>query len=689
MISRRGVLIAGGVVAGASLLPGATYAYVPPTTRQRIDLNSGWRFLRSDSPGAQDPAFNDSSWSQMSVPHTWNAIDGQDGGNNYYRGIGWYRRHWTAPASLAGRKLWLQFAGVNQTADVWINGTYLGQHKGGYARFRFDATAAIKVGQDNIIAVKVNNADDSGVPPLSADYTFFGGIYRNVSLWSTDPVSVRMLDFAGPGIYVRQRSVTAGSATVDVTAKGWNNGGAARTVTVRSVITDATGAIVADATSAPQSISAATGFQVTHTQTIANPRRWQGKADPYLYNANVEITSNGVVVDTITERIGLRSFTLDASTGFFLNGQHVQLRGVNRHQDRLSRGWAIGDPEHTQDFDLMDEMGVNALRTAHYQQDQKVYNLADERGYVVWAEIPLVNGITNSAAFTSNAQQQLRELIRQNYNHPAIVFWGIGNEQANDDAATNSLLDSLAGIVAAEDPERVSTYAHNGPITSGLVNHTAAAGYNRYHGWYYGSYTDFGGFVDNLHSTQPARLIAISEYGAGASVTTHQENPPKPVTTSTFHPEEYQAILHEATWAQIAARPFLWGTFVWNMFDFASDGRAEGDTNGRNDKGLVTYDRVTRKDAFFWYKANWTSAPFVYVTSRRWTQRTAAATTVKVYAIADSVTLTLNGVSLGSQTSSDHIYRWNVTLAPGSNVVTATGSHGASTFTDSVTWTLQ
>jgi len=697
-LSRRTAVIVAtclaSVVAGLVMLPSIAQAatYTPPPLRQRVDLNASWRFLKADASGAQNPGFDDSAWSAVSVPHTWNAQDGQDGGDNYYRGIGWYRRHYTPPSTFAGKKLWLQFAGANTVTDVWINGTYLGQHKGGYARFRFDATAALKLGVDNVIAVKVSNAPDPDVPPLSADFTFFGGIYRNVSLTVTDPLSVRMLDNAGPGLYLRQRSVSSTSATVDLTTKLWNNGGTARSVAVHAVVTDAVNNVVADTTTTPQSLAAGTGLQTVQTVTIANPHRWQGKADPYLYKANVEIRDavTGTVTDVVTERLGLRSVTIDASNGLFLNGTHLSLHGVNRHQDNLNRGWAIGDADHTRDFDLMDEMGVNALRTAHYQQDQKVYNLADERGYLVWAEIPLVNNVTDSSAFRANAAQQLREMIRQNYNHPSIAFWGIGNEQRNDDTVTNSTLDTLAGIVNTEDADRFSTYAHNGSITSGLVNHTEVDGYNRYHGWYYGSYNDFGGFFDNLHSTQPSRLIAVSEYGAGASIIQHQENPPKPTPDSDWHPEEYQALLHEATWAQIQARPYLWGTFVWNMFDFASDKRSEGDTYGRNDKGLVTYDRLTKKDAFYWYKANWTTTPFVYITSRRWTDRTNAVTTIKVYGNVDSVVLTLNGVALGpAKTSSNHIYSWpSVTLAPGANTVVATGTRAGTTYTDTVTWTL-
>jgi beta-galactosidase len=689
LVASMVMVVTGSVVA----VPAAQAAtFTPPASRQRIDLNTGWRFLRADVSGAQNPGFDDSAWAPVTVPHTWNARDGEDGGNNYYRGAGWYRRHYTPPTSFAGKKLWLQFAGADTVTDVWINGTYLGQHKGGYARFRFDATAALALGGDNVIAVRVSNAPDPDVAPLSADFTFFGGIYRNVSLWVTDPLSVRMLDNAGPGVYLRQRTVSATSATVDVTTKFWNNGASTRSVAVRTVITDATDTVVADTTTTPASVGAGAGSQVVQTVTIANPRRWQGRTDPYLYKANVEVVdaATGAVTDAVTERLGLRSVSVDPNTGLFLNGQHLSLHGVNRHQDYLDRGWALADADHTRDFDLMDEMGVNALRTAHYQQDQKVYNLADERGYLVWVEIPLVNAITDSAGFRSNIAQQLRELIRQNYNHPSIAFWGIGNEQRTDDTATNSLLDTLAGIVNAEDPDRFSTYAHNGSITSGLNNHTEVIGYNRYHGWYYGSYNDVGGFLDNLHSTFPNRRIALSEYGAGASVNQHAENPPKPTPDSDWHPEEYQALLHEATWQQIQARPYLWGTFVWNMFDFASDGRSEGDTHGRNDKGLVTYDRATRKDAFYWYKANWTTTPFVYITSRRWTSRTVAATTIKVYATADSVRLTLNGVPVGgAQTSTNHIYTWPVTLSPGSNTVAVTGTRGGTTFTDNVTWVLQ
>lgn len=685
-------VLGGGLVV---LAPSAAYAatYTPPALRQRVDLNSGWRFNRADVAGAQAPGFDDSGWGAVTVPHTWNGLDGQDGGSNYYRGVGWYRRHYTPPAGLAGKKLWLQFAGASLVTDVWVNGTHLGQHRGGFARFRFDATAVLVPGQDAVIAVKVSNARVTDVAPLAGDFTVQGGIYRNVSLHVTDPLGVQLLDNAGPGVYLRQRSVTATAATVDVTTKLRNDGSEARDVAVRTVVTDATGTVVADTTAPARNIAGGATANVVQTVTVTNPRRWQGKADPYRYRAHVEVhdATAGRVTDVVSEPLGLRSVHVDPNTGFFLNGTRVALHGVNKHQDVLNRGWAITDAQHVQDFNLMDEMGTNALRAAHYQHDQKTYDLADERGYLVWTEVPLVNHNTDSEAFRSNLAQQMRELIRQNYNHPSIVFWGIGNEQSSDNAATNTALDLLADLVNAEDPDRFSAYAHNRSDTSPVINHAQLTGFNHYFGWYYGTYHDFGPWADNLHRTQPTRRIGMSEYGAGGSIVQHEQDPVPPGPYARWHPEEYQSAFHEVYWKAIEARPYLWGSFVWAMFDFAVDNRNEGDTAGRNDKGLVTYDRATRKDAFYWYKANWTSTPFVHITSRRHTDRTAATTTVKAYGSVDNAVLRVNGVQVGAaRTSTDHVYSWpDVTLAPGANTVTVTGVRDGTTYTDTVTWTLR
>ena len=680
------------VVAAATLTvaaePAQAAVYTPPASRLRADLNTGWKFNRADVANAQATTFNDAAWQTVNTPHTWNATDASNGGGNYYRGVGWYRRHYTVPAAYAGKQLYLQFAGANQVADVWVNGTLLGTHRGGYARFRFNATAALRVGLDNVIAVKVTNAHDGNIAPLTADFSFDGGIYRNVSLYAVDPVQMRMLDFAGPGVYLRQRSVTSASATVDVTAKLFNNLDTARTTSVRAVVTDATGTVVADQTRTGVAIAAHAGVDVLQTITVANPHRWDGVADPYLYSATVELrdTAANRITDVVTEPLGLRSFGINANSGFTLNGHYLDLHGVNLHQDRAGVGWAETDAQHIQDFDLISEIGATAVRLAHYQHDQKDYSLADERGMVVWAEIPLVDATTNTTAFADNARQQMQELIRQNYNHPSIVFWGIGNEQRVDNAATNNLLTSLNNLVNTEDPDRLSTYATCCVSDTGAVaTHAETIGYNKYFGWYNGTAGGLGGNLDGLHGSLPGRPIAVSEYGAGANITQHELNPAQPSTTGPWHPEEYQSLLHESSWKQMQARPYVWGKFVWNMFDFASDTRNEGSQPGINDKGLVTRDRAIRKDAFYWYKVNWNTAPTVYVTSRRWTQRTAAGTAVKVYSNAGSVTLTLNGTSLGARSSTDRIFTWTgVTLRPGANTVTAT----AGATTDSVTWTL-
>ncbi|MFC8453444.1 glycoside hydrolase family 2 protein [Kitasatospora sp. NPDC057223] len=697
--SRRQVLgtLAGGALAtfvagnaaAAAAPSAAAQTYTPPASRTWLSLNSGWRFHRGDVAGAQAPAFEDSAWSALSVPHTWNAQDGADGGGTYYRGVGWYRRRVTVPEDLAGKMLFLQFAGANQVADVWIDGAHLGRHQGGYSRFRFGATANLQPGRESVLAVKVTNANNPDIAPLSGDYTFQGGLYRNVSLYAVDKLALRMLDHAGPGVYLRQRSVTAASATVDVRATVFNNNSTSRSLVVRAVVTDASGTIVADRSSAPQTIGANSGADVVQTLTVADPRRWDGVADPYQYRATVEIRDAAVgrVTDVVTEPLGLRSFGFDPTGAFTLNGRRLGLRGVNLHQDRAGAGWAESDADHAQDFALIGELGANAVRMAHYQHDQKDYNLADAAGLVVWAEVPLVNGTTNSAAFTASTQTQLRELIRQNFNHPSIVFWGIGNEQRSDDTPTNNLLASLAALVRSEDPDRISAYANNLGNDAKVAGHADTTAYNKYYGWYGGSYNDLGGWADSLHKAQPARTFALSEYGAGANTTQHALNPSG--YQSGFHPEEYQALLHEASWKQLAARPFVWGSFVWNMFDFASDGRNEGGQSGINDKGLVTRDRSTRKDSFYWYKANWSPEPTLYITSRRWTSRIDAATEVKVYSNAAEVTAVLNGASLGARSSSDRIFRWTgVKLRQGANTLTVTASIAGATHTDTVTWTL-
>jgi beta-galactosidase len=670
---------------------GAAGAYVPPSsTRTDTVIDSGWKHLRSDASGASATGFNDSAWSSISLPHTWNAMDGQDGGNNYYRGIGWYRRHYTPPASAAGKRIFLQFDGANIVANVWVNGTMVGTHRGGFARFRFDVTATMTPGSDNVIAVQVSNAAVADVAPTSADFTFFGGLYRDVHVLITDPVHVDALDFASPGVYISATNVSATNAMLASNVRVRNDQTATAAVSVDTVVVRADGTVAARL-SAGGNLSAGASALLAANAAFPNPHLWNGIADPYVYTVYAEIRVGGAVTDVVSVPFGFRFYSVDAAQGFSLNGQYLDLHGVNRHQDRLNMGWAITDAQHDEDMALIRELGATFVRLSHYEHAEHFHDLADRAGIVLWAEIPLVNENANTTAFINNAVQQMTELIRQNFNHPSVLFWGIGNEQRSDDTTTNNLLTALNTLVHQEDPGRLSTYAQCCTSdTGGLPAHTDVVGYNEYFGWYdaFGSADQFGAWADKLHAAKPTWKIGISEYGAGAGITQHADNPTAPDPYGTPHPEEWQNLVHESHWKQMKTRRYLWAKTIWNMFDFAVDSRNEGDTPGRNDKGLVTYDRKTRKDAFYWYKANWTTTPFVYVTSRRFTPRTTATVTVKVYSNMDSVALQVNGATIGTATSTDHIFQWtNVALKTGTNTVVATGTSGAMTATDTVTWT--
>ncbi len=661
----------------------------PPAARSSRLLPTEWRFTLQDVASAQDPALDDGSWQEVRVPHTWNALDGQDGGGDYVRGVGWYRRHFSAPAKLEGRRFYLQFDAANQVAQVWVNGQALGEHRGGYSTFRFDATEALRTG-DNVLAVRVNNAHDDNIPPLRADYTFFGGLYRPVHFLDVSEVHVDLDDFGASGVYLDAQLGENGTATVAARVGITNASALPASVDAEVVLTEASGQEVARERSTVEIASGDTAVARLELP-VATPRLWNGLSDPHVYTARVELREGGELLDTVQQPFGIRSFRVSAEQGFFLNGEYLDLHGVNRHQDRLDLGWAIGAEHHDEDMALIREIGATSVRLAHYQQAQEFYDRCDREGLVVWAEIPLVDEITDSQAFDDNTRQQMIELIRQSYNHPSIALWGIGNEQRADDEATNRLLASLAELTRQEDPTRLSAYAHCcNPENSALTQHTDTIGYNSYWGWYMGRVSSVGRWADAVHDQSPSRPIALSEYGAGASLVQHEDNPSQPITTGPFHPEEYQTNLHEGTWLQLAERPFIWGKYVWNMFDFASDGRSEGDAEGRNDKGLVTYDRQIRKDAFFWYKANWSDQPVLHITSRRFEPRLTPTIDVKVYSNLTQVQLSVNGQPVVGESPARHVYLFaDVPLRMGQNEVRASALSGESPVTDTVTWTRQ
>lgn len=705
------------------------------TGRTEINLNTGWRFNFGETSGAEAAEFDDTNWSRIDIPHTWNALDGQDGAKakpamsagmrgDYARGSGWYRRTIRPAANGAGRRTYLQFDGANCRTDVFLNGRLVGTHLGGYARFRFDLTDVLRRDADNLLAVRVNN-ELNGIAPQSGDFTFFGGIYRDVSLLVTDGVQVETMDYASPGVYLKQSAVTSEKAEIEARVKVVNHEAVPAEILVRVVVADAAGKPVQEA-QAPVTLAAGARADVTLPIVILSPRLWTGRADPYLYSARVEVSTEGTLRDTVEQPLGLRSFRVDPQQGFFLNGKYLDLHGVSRHQDRSDKGWAVSAEDEREDMGLIAEMGCTAIRVAHYQQSPLWFRLADEQGMVLWAEVPFVNEAAPTEVFFNNLLDQLRELIRQNYNHPSICFWGIGNETFDlgtdvvDGMVRNGpiqerQLQALNALAHVEDTTRLTTYAsyHSekdfdfprpGKAAKIVAEpqrwYTDVTAFNKYYGWYYGEPEHAGDFFDSLHSRHPEQCIGGSEYGAGGCVTQHAAtNYGGPgykrlgmesfrlQSMGKFHPEELQSYFHERAWPVLKARPYLWAKFIWNMFDFASDSRNEGDHPGRNDKGLVTFDRKIRKDAFYFYKANWSADPVLYIASRRFTERTEATTVVKIYSNASEVELFVNGQSLGRKTGSQGIFLWNeMKLKEGENDIRASAMISGVQRTDNCTW---
>lgn len=703
--------------------------------RTEVSLNDGWRFHLGGEPKCETSGFDDSGWSSIDVPHTWNARDGQDGAKgktpmsggmrgDYARGDGWYRRTIKPSADWVGRRIYLQFDGANNRADVFMNGRLIGTHLGGYARFRFDLTEALQRDADNILAVRVNN-ELNGIAPQSGDYTFFGGIYRDVSLVVTDAVQIETMDYASPGVYLRQNSVTAEKAEVATLVKVANHETNSAEVAVHVAVVDAAGKVVEEARTSV-SLAAGERAEVNLPVAIASPRLWNGRADPYLYTARVEVSTAGVVRDAVEQPLGLRFFRVDPQQGFFLNGKYLDLHGVSRHQCRLDKGWAISPNDEREDMALIAEMGCTAIRVAHYQQSPLWFRLADEQGMVLWAEVPFVNEAVPTERFFNNLLDQLRELIRQNYNHPAICFWGVGNEtfdlgmeiidgMVKNGPVQERQLQALHALARVEDPTRLTTYAsyHSEkdfdfprPGKPAKIAaepqrwYTDVTAFNKYYGWYYGEPEHFADFFDSLHARHPNVSIGVSEYGAGGGITQHDgTNFGGPgykrlpmegfrlQSMGKFHPEELQCYFHEQAWRVLGARPYLWSKFIWNMFDFASDSRNEGDAPGRNDKGLVTFDRKVRKDAFYFYKANWSAEPVLHIASRRFTERKQAETLIKVYSNAAQVELTVNGRLQGKRSGTNGVFVWeSVTLDDGTNEVRAEAMIGDTARSDVCTW---
>ncbi|MFL6697157.1 MAG: glycoside hydrolase family 2 TIM barrel-domain containing protein [Vitreoscilla sp.] len=680
----RGAVLA---AAAALLALSATSAWAAPLQTRHIErLDERWHFLREESPAASGEDFDDSAWATVTLPHTWNASDGEAGGD-YYRGPGWYRRELQLPPSLGTLERYLQFDGAALVTDVWINGHRAGHHEGGYGAFRLDVSDWLRPGR-NVITVRVDNSPSSRVAPLGGDFTVFGGLYRGVQLIAVGPAHIDLLDDGGPGVYVTADEVSQGGARLTIQTRLTNSGKLPRALRLRWILRDAQHRVVQRRLTRVDAAPASTRL-IEQALSVPRPHLWQGVDDPYLYHLSVEVLDGGKAVDGLTVPVGIREFSIDPGRGLLLNGHPYAVHGVNLfHSGRPGQGLAVSEAQVDEDFRILSELGVTGLRLVHFQHPQRAYDDADRLGFVLWTEIPLNSAMDDSDAFRANLTQQLRELVKQNYNHPAVFVWGLGNEIYKSNPASHDLLAQLHRAAKELDPHRLTSYAHCCAADDDpLARQTDVIAFNRYYGWYDGEVTDIGPWADRVHAAQPLRAMGVSEYGAGASVLQQQDPPLRPVPASHWHPEQYQALFHEAYWRQLSVRPWLWATFVWVGFDLPSAGRDEGDRRGFNDKGLVTYDRRTRKDAWYWYQANWSRAPMVHLAGRRAAPRSGTRTQVKVYANVDHVTLQIDDTTLGTQPVTDHVATWQVLeLPPGVHRLTATGDGKV---TDSIEWTVE
>lgn len=636
--------------------------------RQDILLNNDWNFRFSHQVQKGTEV-------RVDLPHTWNAQDALSGKIDYKRGIGNYEKNLFIRPEWKGKRLFIRFEGVNNIADVFINRRHIGEHRGGYGAFIFEITGKVEYGKENSILVRVNNGEQLDIMPLVGDFNFYGGIYRDVHLLITDETCISPLDYASPGVRLIQDSVSHRYAKVRAIVDLSNGSSGNQEVELNVRLLD--GQRVVKEGTKNVNLSGNEVMQQELTFEIDQPHLWNGRQDPFLYQAEVTLFRNGQMVDRVTQPLGLRFYRIDPDKGFFQNGKHLPLQGVCRHQDRSEVGNALRPQHHEEDVALMLEMGVNAVRLAHYPQATYFYDLMDKNGIIVWAEIPFVGpggyndkGFVDLPAFRANGKEQLKELIRQHYNHLSICVWGLFNELTELGDNPVEYIKELNVLAHQEDTTRPTTSASNQMGDLNFI--TDAIAWNRYDGWYGGTPADLGKWLDRMHKDHPEICIAISEYGAGASIYHQQDSLVKTVPTSWWHPENWQTYYHIENWKTISSRPYVWGSFVWNMFDFGAAHRTEGDRPGINDKGLVTFDRKVRKDAFYFYKANWNrEEPMLYLTGKRNTVRTQRLQTITAFTNLSGAELFVNGKSYGKAIPDSYaILEWkNVELEPGENEI--------------------
>ena len=623
--------------------------------RQKINLNQQWYFLKNvATPPASIPEVQDRA-QQLSLPHTWNALDGQDGGNDYFRGACCYLKQLALESLPIGDKYYLEICGANSSADVYLNGTHLAHHDGGYSTWRVELTSRLT--GDDLLAIVVDNTPNDRVYPQMADFTFYGGLYRDVHLLAVHETHFDLDYYGGSGLkitpVVQEQDAMV---TIEAFPVGLQAG-------------DMLSFEILDGDGHP--VVKYQGSEPAHTLQIPKVHLWNGKKDPYLYTLRASIHRGELDLDQIEIPFGCRSFSIDPEKGFILNGKEYPLRGVSRHQDRLGIGNALLPEHHLEDMELIQEMGATTIRLAHYQHDQYFYDLCDQYGMVIWAEIPYISQHLPTA--NENAVEQMKELIVQNYHHPSIVVWGLSNEITMNGAKDADMVAThhrLNDLVHQMDTTRLTTMACLSMcgMDEPYVQIPDVVSYNHYFGWYGGETSMNGPWFDRFHAKYPNKPIGVSEYGCEA-LNWHSSHP-----TQGDYTEEYQAYYHEELIKQLFTRPYLWATHVWNMFDFGADARAEGGESGQNHKGLVTMDRKYKKDAFYAYKAWLSGEPFVHLCGKRYIDRVEDVTKITVYSNQPEVELLVNGVSVGKQTSPEHFFYFQVENIGESTITAVAGN---------------
>ncbi len=620
--------------------------------RNIVNLNAKWAFTKlADAV----PTEISTKWDFVNLPHSWNAIDGQDGDNDYFRGTAYYAKSINKMDLPEADQYYLELQGANSSADVYINGKHLAHHDGGYSTWRVNVTDALEA--INLVVVAVDNTANETVYPQTADFTFYGGLYRDVNLIAVNESHFDLDYYGGPGLKITP-TVNGTSANVEIEAYV-TNGKIGQDL--HYVIEDKEGNVVAETTT-------------NDTKVVLNidaVTLWHGRRNPYLYTAKVELVENGTILDNVSSRFGCRTFKIDPDNGFILNGEEYPLRGVSRHQDRWQKGNALSHDDHKEDIELIYEMGATTIRLAHYQHDQYFYDLCDEYGLVIWAEIPYIS--RHMSGGRENTVSQMKELVIQNYNHPSIVVWGLSNEitigGSDDDLLENHRI--LNDLCHELDKTRLTTIAAVSmcKMDDPYLQIPDVVSYNHYFGWYGGETEMNGPWFDKFHAMHPTIPIGCSEYGCEA-LNWHTSNP-----LQGDYTEEYQAYYHEELIKQFFSRKYMWATHVWNMFDFGADARNEGGENGQNHKGLITFDRKYKKDSFYAYKAWLSDDPFVHLCGKRYVDRVEDVTKVTVYSNLPEVELFANGVSLGKKAAADHFFYFDVPNAGETKLVAVAGDY--------------